>query len=146
MRVFRNHYVCRHCWKHLHRTFIRKRSSVSWTSSSVRTAFLDFFCRQHDHQLVSSSSIIAKKGEGSYFINAGMNQVYSICNHSGLSRTDFYIYYTALYRVLMVPFAKVWWCISHNTPSNKQRTLTLTQLYTTCFCTDKQHYRHPFAY
>ena len=44
-----------------------------WTSQHVRTTFLDYFKQRH-HQYVHSSSILPKKGEGSYFINAGMNQ------------------------------------------------------------------------
>ncbi|XP_061172354.1 alanine--tRNA ligase, cytoplasmic-like [Saccostrea echinata] len=73
-RVSGHRELCKNCRRLLYKSFNRRRSSVSWTSSSVRAAFLDFFCGRHGHQFVPSSSIIAKKGEGSYFINAGMNQ------------------------------------------------------------------------
>ncbi|XP_074657733.1 alanine--tRNA ligase, cytoplasmic-like [Tubulanus polymorphus] len=57
------------------RIFTRAYSTrVYWTSDSVRQTFLDYFRGQHDHQYVHSSSVLPKKGEGSYFINAGMNQ------------------------------------------------------------------------
>ena len=78
IRVSGNHTICRNCWKLLKnfdKSFHRHKSSESWTSASVRATFLEFFCGKHDHKFVPSSSIIAKKGEGSYFINAGMNQV-----------------------------------------------------------------------
>lgn len=78
MRVFGNHKVCRNCLRRLrtlNKSFQREGSSHSWRSASVRSTFLDFFCGKHEHLFVPSSSIIAKKGEGSYFTNAGMNQV-----------------------------------------------------------------------
>lgn len=77
MRVFGNHKVCRNCLRRLrtlNKSFQREGSSHSWRSASVRSTFLDFFCGKHEHLFVPSSSIIAKKGEGSYFTNAGMNQ------------------------------------------------------------------------
>ncbi|GFR83320.1 alanine--tRNA ligase [Elysia marginata] len=49
------------------------RRNSSWTSRQVRSTFIDFFSSQ-GHQVVPSSSVIPKKGEGTYFTNAGMNQ------------------------------------------------------------------------
>ena len=46
-----------------------------WTSQHVRKAFLEYF-KKCDHKFVPSSSIIPKKGQGTYFVNAGMNQVH----------------------------------------------------------------------
>jgi len=40
----------------------------------VRSTFIEFF-RQRNHRFVPSSSVIPKKNDGSYFVNAGMNQV-----------------------------------------------------------------------
>jgi alanyl-tRNA synthetase len=45
------------------------------TSKKVRQIFIDFFKEKHDHVFIPSSSVIPKKGEGTYFVNAGMNQV-----------------------------------------------------------------------
>ncbi|KAK3769901.1 hypothetical protein RRG08_048113 [Elysia crispata] len=50
-----------------------QRSSAAWTSRQVRSTFIDFFSSQ-GHKFVPSSSVIPKKGEGTYFTNAGMNQ------------------------------------------------------------------------
>ena len=52
----------------------RRYSDVAWSSRKVRTTFIEFFQRQ-DHLFVPSSSVIPKKNDGSYFVNAGMNQV-----------------------------------------------------------------------
>ncbi|KAK6194546.1 hypothetical protein SNE40_000163 [Patella caerulea] len=45
-----------------------------WRSQIVRQSFIDYFKNQQKHQFVPSSSVIPKKGEGTYFTNAGMNQ------------------------------------------------------------------------
>lgn len=47
---------------------------VPWSSSEIRKQFIDFFCNR-DHLFVQSSSVLPLKGEGTYFTNAGMNQV-----------------------------------------------------------------------
>ncbi len=44
------------------------------TSQHVRKTFLKYF-KGCDHKFVASSSVIPKKGQGTYFVNAGMNQV-----------------------------------------------------------------------
>ncbi|XP_064638396.1 alanine--tRNA ligase, cytoplasmic-like isoform X2 [Lineus longissimus] len=44
------------------------------TSKKIRQMFIDFFKDEYDHVFVPSSSVIPKKGEGTYFVNAGMNQ------------------------------------------------------------------------
>ncbi|CAL1527850.1 unnamed protein product [Lymnaea stagnalis] len=46
---------------------------MSWSSTDVRTTFINFFLARR-HEFVSSSSVTPKKGEGTYFTNAGMNQ------------------------------------------------------------------------
>ncbi|ELU07551.1 hypothetical protein CAPTEDRAFT_94502 [Capitella teleta] len=43
------------------------------SSKKIRSQFLDFF-RSHDHVFVPSSSVVPSKDDGSYFVNAGMNQ------------------------------------------------------------------------
>lgn len=99
MRVFGNHKVCRNCLRRLrtlNKSFQREGSSHSWRSASVRSTFLDFFCGKHEHLFVPSSSIIAKKGEGSYFTNAGMNQVN--------------IYFALILKSLYLLF-KLWRCL-----------------------------------
>lgn len=50
-----------------------KRRNASWTSQQVRSTFIDYFTL-HGHKIVSSSSVIPQRGEGTYFTNAGMNQ------------------------------------------------------------------------
>ncbi|XP_067669461.1 alanine--tRNA ligase, cytoplasmic-like [Haliotis asinina] len=50
------------------------RCSSSWSSSSVRGAFISYFQDQHDHIHVPSSSVIPNKKQGTYFTNAGMIQ------------------------------------------------------------------------
>ncbi len=55
----------------------RRYSDVAWSSRKVRATFIEFFQRR-DHLFVPSSSVIPKKSDGSYFVNAGMNQVHNI--------------------------------------------------------------------
>jgi alanyl-tRNA synthetase len=50
------------------------RDASSWTSSSVRTEFFNFF-RSKDHSFVPSSSTIPYEDPTLLFANAGMNQV-----------------------------------------------------------------------
>ncbi|KAH8867412.1 Alanine--tRNA ligase [Schistosoma japonicum] len=55
-------------------------SSIRLRNSSVselRQEFIDFF-RSHQHSVVAPSTVFPKRHEGSYFINAGMNQFKSI--------------------------------------------------------------------
>ncbi|CAF0801994.1 unnamed protein product [Brachionus calyciflorus] len=64
-------------------TFVPKRFYVSinnfeWPSEKVRQTFLDYFCKENDHKFIKSSSVLPKKGSGTYFTNAGMNQFKSI--------------------------------------------------------------------
>ena len=51
-------------------------SNQTWSSQKIRETFINFF-NSRDHLFVPSSSVVPKKDEGSYFINAGMNQVFS---------------------------------------------------------------------
>ena len=74
------HKICQRCFKILHKASIKTSGSTkinNWQSKDVRKTFLDFFCKKYDHKFVPSSSVIPKKGEGTYFTNAGMNQVFS---------------------------------------------------------------------
>ena len=78
MQFIGTHKICHRCSTILHKIGLRasmSRSVSNWTSKEVRTAFLDFFCSKYDHKFVPSSSVIPKKGDGTYFTNAGMNQV-----------------------------------------------------------------------
>ncbi|KAK4475241.1 hypothetical protein MN116_002316 [Schistosoma mekongi] len=55
-------------------------SSIRLRNSSaleLRQEFIDFF-RGHQHSVVAPSTVFPKRHEGSYFINAGMNQFKSI--------------------------------------------------------------------
>ncbi len=49
-----------------------------WPSSKVRQTFIDYFCKLNKHKYIASSSVLPKKGSGTYFTNAGMNQFKSI--------------------------------------------------------------------
>ena len=72
------HRICQRCSAIIHKIGFKTgyvRFASNWTSKEVRKAFLDFFCNKYDHKFVPSSSIIPKKGDGTYFTNAGMNQV-----------------------------------------------------------------------
>ncbi|CAH8678131.1 unnamed protein product [Schistosoma haematobium] len=53
---------------------IRLRNS---SASELRREFINFF-RSHQHSVVAPASVFPKRHEGSYFINAGMNQFKSI--------------------------------------------------------------------
>ncbi|KAK3095392.1 hypothetical protein FSP39_014156 [Pinctada imbricata] len=71
MKILGLHTICSRCMRILHRT---QRLKSTWSSAEVRSTFLDYFCQKQDHLFVPSSSVIPKKGEGTYFTNAGMNQ------------------------------------------------------------------------
>lgn len=47
---------------------------ASWSSRTVRSTFIEYF-KSQGHVFVPSSSVIPQKGDGTYFTNAGMNQV-----------------------------------------------------------------------
>ena len=49
-----------------------------WPTKQVRKTFLDHFCTKNKHKFIASSSVIPRKGSGTYFTNAGMNQFKSI--------------------------------------------------------------------
>ncbi|XP_013419865.1 alanine--tRNA ligase, cytoplasmic-like [Lingula anatina] len=69
---------CFNCGHHIHTTAVVSSQDsaqrLQWPARRVRQEFLDFFTKVHGHQFVPSSSIVPKKGEGTYFVNAGMNQ------------------------------------------------------------------------
>ncbi|XP_059161874.1 alanine--tRNA ligase, cytoplasmic-like [Physella acuta] len=46
---------------------------ASWSSHSVRATFVEYF-KSRGHESVPSSTVIPKKGDGTYFTNSGMNQ------------------------------------------------------------------------
>ena len=56
----------------------RQPPNLKWSSYQVRQTYLDFFCKQNQHKLIRSSSVLPSKGSGTYFTNAGMNQFKSI--------------------------------------------------------------------
>lgn len=45
-----------------------------WPTNEIRKKFLEYFCVKNKHQFIASSSVLPKKGSGTYFANAGMNQ------------------------------------------------------------------------
>ena len=72
------HKACVSCIKKLAKITSRtysKSQNNDWPSKLVRKTFLDHFCVVNNHQFVKSSSVIPGKGQGTYFTNAGMNQV-----------------------------------------------------------------------
>ncbi len=48
--------------------------NLRWPSRLVRQTFFDYF-KSRDHRFVRSSSVIPFESDGTYFVNAGMNQV-----------------------------------------------------------------------
>lgn len=60
------------------KTYSIKGPQLEWSSEKVRTTFLDYFCKENNHKFIRSSSVLPKKGSGTYFTNAGMNQFKSI--------------------------------------------------------------------
>lgn len=53
-------------------------NSIKWPTKEIRKSFLDHFCGKNKHKFIPSSSVIPRKGSGTYFTNAGMNQFKSI--------------------------------------------------------------------
>lgn len=53
-------------------------TNLKWPSYEIRQNYLDYFCRQNNHKFLPSSSVLPKKGSGTYFTNSGMNQFKSI--------------------------------------------------------------------
>jgi alanyl-tRNA synthetase len=53
-------------------------NAIKWPTNEVRKTFLDHFCKNNKHKFIASSSVIPRKGAGTYFTNAGMNQFKSI--------------------------------------------------------------------
>jgi len=60
------------------RAYSNAAAELSWPSHKVRAHFLDYFCRQHRHKFLPSSSVLPSKHSGTYFTNSGMNQFKSI--------------------------------------------------------------------
>lgn len=63
--------LCKNCLNALY----QQQRGVNWTSTVVRQSFIEFFCQKYDHRFIPSSPVIPKKNQGTYFTNAGMNQV-----------------------------------------------------------------------
>jgi len=56
-------------------------SPVNWPDSQIiRSTFVNYF-RDRNHSFVPSSTVLAKKHEGTYFVNAGMNQARLMMTH-----------------------------------------------------------------
>lgn len=77
---------CQHrFWKQMSRGLSTR---INPASKEIRKMFLDFFMERHGHEYVHSSSVIPPKRQGTYFTNAGMNQVNTaltllgLCNRS----------------------------------------------------------------
>ena len=62
--------------KLIRRSLLNQARNKGYQSKDIRKQFIEYFKTQHDHLFVPSSSVIpSKRGEGTYFTNAGMNQV-----------------------------------------------------------------------
>ena len=77
---FKRRLISRHCKYFVYSSYLNlsNASRLEWPTSKVRKTFLDHFCGTHKHKFVYSSSVIPRKGAGTYFTNAGMNQFKSI--------------------------------------------------------------------
>jgi alanyl-tRNA synthetase len=53
-------------------------AKLEWPTTKIRETFIDYFCLKHKHKFIKSSSVLPRKGSGTYFTNAGMNQFKSI--------------------------------------------------------------------
>jgi alanyl-tRNA synthetase len=49
-----------------------------WSTDKIRSTFIDYFCVKNQHKYIKSGSVLPRKGSGTYFTNAGMNQFKSI--------------------------------------------------------------------
>lgn len=82
-------FILKNSLKHFHLKrkliFLNKTSifclstrEYKWSTDKVRSTFLDYFCEKKQHKFIKSGSVLPKKGSGTYFTNAGMNQFKSI--------------------------------------------------------------------
>ena len=62
----------------LGRRYIHNKNEYKWSTNEIRKKYLDYFCQENQHKFIKSSSVLPKKGSGTYFTNAGMNQFKSI--------------------------------------------------------------------
>jgi alanyl-tRNA synthetase len=53
-------------------------SKHKWPTDKIRNSFIDYFCKSNKHKFIQSSSVLPRRGSGTYFTNAGMNQFKSI--------------------------------------------------------------------
>ena len=70
--VHPNRTICTRCLKPQYQL---SRSLSDYSSRQIRKTFIEFFRDRHDHQYYPPSSVIPPKGSGTFFTNAGMNQV-----------------------------------------------------------------------
>ena len=70
--VYPNLTMCSGCRK---AQYLISRPLSDYSSREIRKTFIEFFRDRHDHQYYPPSSVIPPKGSGTFFTNAGMNQV-----------------------------------------------------------------------
>lgn len=58
--------------------YTTERNRLVWPSYEIRNKFIEYYCVKNDHKFQPSSSVLPKKGSGTYFTNSGMNQFKSI--------------------------------------------------------------------
>lgn len=54
--------------------FLLNMQRFLWPTNKIREKFIEYFCRDNGHKFIKSSSVLPRKGSGTYFTNAGMNQ------------------------------------------------------------------------
>lgn len=52
-----------------------QRLPQTFSSKEIRTTFINYFEKQHDHKFIRSSPVLPLCDPGLAFVNAGMNQV-----------------------------------------------------------------------
>ena len=57
-----------------HSKLYSNEADFKWPTKKIRQQYLDYFCVQNNHKFLPSSTVLPKKGSGTYFTNSGMNQ------------------------------------------------------------------------
>ena len=57
-----------------HSKLYSHEADYKWPTKKIRQQYLDYFCQQNNHKFLPSSTVLPKKGSGTYFTNSGMNQ------------------------------------------------------------------------